>query len=74
MRLDLKSVARTAGVAVPIVLGLLIGRLVSPWLPEFSAWVNTLGMWAPAAYVAAYVAAVVLMLYLHPSRAPTKSE
>ena len=62
MRLDLKSVARTAGVAVPIVLGLLIGRLVSPWLPEFSAWVNPLGMWAPAAYVAAYVAAVVLML------------
>ncbi len=59
---DLKSISRIVGIAVPIVLGLMLGRFVSPWLPEFSAWVNTLGVWAPVAFVAAYVAVVVLML------------
>jgi uncharacterized membrane protein YdjX (TVP38/TMEM64 family) len=62
MRIDLKSVARAAGAAVPIVAGLALGRLVSPWLPEFAAWVNTLGVWAPIGYVVAYVAVVILML------------
>jgi uncharacterized membrane protein YdjX (TVP38/TMEM64 family) len=50
------------GIAVPIVFGLMLGRLVSPWLPEFSAWVHTLGVWAPVAFVLAYIAVVVLML------------
>ena len=58
----LRAVLRAAGVAVPIVLGLILGRLVSPWLPEFSAWVHTLGVWAPAAFVLVYIAVVVLML------------
>lgn len=62
MRIDLKSVAKAVGAAVPIVAGLALGRLVSPWLPEFAAWVNTLGVWAPIGYVVAYVAVVILML------------
>jgi uncharacterized membrane protein YdjX (TVP38/TMEM64 family) len=62
MRFDLKGISRAAGIAVPIVFGLLIGRMVSPWLPGFAAWVHTLGVWAPIVYVGAYVAAVVLML------------
>jgi uncharacterized membrane protein YdjX (TVP38/TMEM64 family) len=62
MRIDLNSVAKAVGVAVPIVAGLALGRLVSPWLPEFAAWVNTLGVWAPIGYVVAYVAVVILML------------
>ncbi len=62
MRFDLKSLSKVAGIAIPIVLGLLLGRLVAPWLPGFSAWVNTLGMWAPVAFVAAYALVVVLML------------
>lgn len=62
MRVDLKSLSKAAGIAVPIVLGLMLGRFVTPWLPAFSAWVDTLGVWAPVAYIAAYIAVVVLML------------
>ena len=53
---------KAVGIAVPVVGGLLLGRVISPWLPGFSAWVHTLGAWAPVAFVAAYVLVVVLML------------
>ena len=62
MRLDLKNISRTGGVAVPLVFGLVVGRLLAPWLPQFAAWVHTMGVWAPVAFVGAYVAVVVLML------------
>lgn len=62
MQLNLKTVARAAGIAVPIVGGVLIGQLVAPWLPAFSEWVHALGVWAPVAFVAAYILAVVLMM------------
>jgi uncharacterized membrane protein YdjX (TVP38/TMEM64 family) len=62
MRIDVKSVGKAVGVAIPIVFGLMLGRLLSPYLPQFSTWVHTLGLWAPIAYVAAYVVVVVLML------------
>lgn len=62
MQFDLKSVARAASIAVPIIGGLLLGRLLAPWLPAFSAWVHTLGMWAPVAFFVVYVLAVVLMM------------
>ena len=62
MRFDLKALLRAAGMALPIVAGILFGRMVSPWLPDFAAWVNSLGVWAPIAFVGAYVAVVVLML------------
>lgn len=62
MLFSLRAVARAAGIAVPLVLGLALGRSVSPYLPAFSAWVHTIGPWAPVAFVGTYVVAVVLML------------
>ena len=62
MIFNLKTVGRAAGIAVPIVGGLFIGQFVSPWLPAFSEWVHTLGVWAPIAFFIAYVLAVVLMM------------
>ncbi len=62
MRIDLKSISRAVGIAVPIVFGLLVGRALSPWLPQFAAWVHTMGVWAPIAFLAAYVAVCLLML------------
>lgn len=62
MRLDLKTVLRSVGVAIPILIALALGRLLSPWLPQFAAWVNTMGVWAPVAFVATYVVVVVCML------------
>ena len=62
MRALLTMVGRLAGMVLPIFLGIGVGRLVSPYLPLVTAWVETLGGWAPVAYVGAYVLAVVLML------------
>ena len=62
MQFNLKTVARAAGIAVPIVGGVMIGQLVAPWLPAFSEWVHSLGFWAPVAFLGAYVLAVVLMM------------
>lgn len=62
MRFNLNTAGRAVGIAVPIVGGLLIGQYVSPWLPAFSAWVHTLGVWAPVAFYVAYVLAVVFMM------------
>lgn len=62
MRFDLKALARAAGLALPIVGGILIGRMVAPWLPGFATWVHSLGVWGPVVFVGAYVAVVVLML------------
>ena len=62
MRIDLKAASKAVGVAVPFVFGLMLSRLLSPYLPQFSAWVHTLGVWAPVAYVAAYIVVVIMML------------
>ena len=62
MRFDLKTISRAVGIAIPIVFGIMVGRLLSPWLPQFAAWVNTLGVWAPVAFLAAYVVVCILML------------
>ena len=62
MRFDSKAIARAAGMALPIVGGILVGRMVSPWLPGFATWVHSLGVWGPIVFVVAYVAVVVLML------------
>ena len=44
------------------MFSLLVLRWLSPWLPDFAIWVEGLGVWAPVAYVAAYIVAVVFML------------
>jgi len=66
MPFDFKSAStgllRAAGIAVPLVAGLTIGQLATPYLPDFSAWVQTLGMWAPLAFVVAYIGVVLFML------------
>ena len=53
---------RAAGIAVPLMAGIAIGQLATPYLPGFSAWVQTLGMWAPLAFVAAYIGVVLFLL------------
>jgi uncharacterized membrane protein YdjX (TVP38/TMEM64 family) len=62
LREYLSTAVKLAGMVVPILLGIGLGRLASPYLPQFTAWVNTLGPWAPLAFVVAYMAAAVLML------------
>jgi uncharacterized membrane protein YdjX (TVP38/TMEM64 family) len=62
MRIDAKAVGKAVGAAVPIVAGLMVGRLLSPYLPQFTAWVHTLGVWAPIAYVSTYIVAVICMM------------
>ena len=61
MRIDFRTIVGAVGIAIPMVFALLLGRFLAPWLPTFSAWINTLGMWAPVVFVSAYVAVVVLM-------------
>ena len=62
MRFDRTTVFKAAGVALPVVFGLVVGRLLSPWLPPLAVWMHTLGIWAPFAFLAAYVTVVLLML------------
>ncbi len=62
MRFDRTTVYKAAGVTLPVVFGVVVGRLLSPWLPPFAAWMHTLGNWAPFAFLAAYVTVVLLML------------
>jgi uncharacterized membrane protein YdjX (TVP38/TMEM64 family) len=70
MRAHLKSLVprlaqrlgRAAGVAVPLVFGIAVGQFASPYLPGLSAWMQTLGVWAPVVFVASYVGVVLLML------------
>lgn len=62
MRLTRQTFGKAAAVAVPVVIGIAGAQLLSPFLPQFAAVVTRLGAWAPVAFVAAYVAVVVLML------------
>jgi uncharacterized membrane protein YdjX (TVP38/TMEM64 family) len=66
MSIDLKSAAtglvRAAGIAVPLIASIAIGQLATPYLPGFTTWVQTLGVWAPIAFLGAYVGVVLLML------------
>jgi uncharacterized membrane protein YdjX (TVP38/TMEM64 family) len=66
MALTLREVGsratKLAGMMIPIGLGLGASKLAAPYMPGFTAWVNSLGAWAPAAYVAGYVLATVCMM------------
>ncbi|WP_053333691.1 TVP38/TMEM64 family protein [Gemmatimonas phototrophica] len=66
MALTLRSAAsgaaKLAGMLVPVGLGLGASKLASPYMPGFTEWVNTLGPWAPVAFVVGYIVATVCMM------------
>jgi len=44
-----------------IVVGLLVyfGRQATPYVKQFTAWVDSLGVWAPAVFIVGYIVATV---------------
>ena len=55
--------ALRAAVVVALVAALLLfGRRVAGYLPEFSAWVDGLGLWGPVVFVLGYVVATVAFI------------
>ncbi len=57
---------RSAARLVLIVLGLgaliALGRAVGGYVPQFAAWVDSLGAWGPIAFIAGYVIACVAFI------------
>lgn len=62
MRKHFANLGKLVGVAVPLVAAVAAGKLVQPYLPTFTAWVSTLGVWGPLAFIAVYVVAVILCM------------
>ena len=62
MRRHLNNLGRLLGVAVPLVGAVACGKLLAPYLPSFSAWVSSLGVWGPIAFITVYVIGVVCLL------------
>lgn len=60
--LDSKSLMRAVGLAVPIVVALVAGQLLLPWIPRFGTLVQEMGVWAPIVFVLVYVTGIVLMM------------
>ncbi len=58
----LTNLAKVLGVIVPVVGTIVCGRLLAPYLPQFAAWVETLGVWGPLAFVVVYILAVVCLM------------
>lgn len=57
--------ARLVKIAVGLIaLGalLVLGRMAGDAIPEFTAWVDELGAWGPAAFMLAYAASVVALV------------
>ena len=53
---------RAAVLAVAVAALLLFGRRVAGYLPEFSAWVDGLGVWGPVVFVLVYAVAAVAFI------------
>lgn len=62
MRKLFQTIGKLLGVAIPLVAAVAAGRLVAPYLPTFTAWVETLGVWGPIAFITVYVLGVVFMM------------
>jgi uncharacterized membrane protein YdjX (TVP38/TMEM64 family) len=50
---------RIALVVAAVALLVVLGRQAGAYVPRFAGWVDTLGFWGPAVFVAGYAAAVV---------------
>ncbi|MYF05725.1 MAG: TVP38/TMEM64 family protein, partial [Holophagales bacterium] len=53
---------RVGAVVVLIAALLLFGRRVAGYLPEFTAWVDGLGVWGPIVFVLGYTVATVAFI------------
>jgi uncharacterized membrane protein YdjX (TVP38/TMEM64 family) len=62
LRSAASGAAKLAGMLVPVGLGLGASKLAAPYMPGFTEWVNTLGVWAPAAFIVGYIVATVCMM------------
>lgn len=52
-------IGRILGGLVAVVLLISVGRQVGGRLPQFAAWVDGLGVWGPAVFIAGYAGATV---------------
>ena len=57
-----KLALRIAAVVALVAVLLLFGRRVAGYLPEFSAWVDGLGVWGPVVFVLGYTVATVAFI------------
>lgn len=62
MRGLLTNIGRLLGVAIPLIGAVAAGRMVQPYLPGFTAWVTSLGVWGPIAFIGVYVVGVVCLM------------
>lgn len=58
----LRLAVRAAAVAAIVAALLLFGRRVAAYIPEFTAWVDSLGVWGPLAFVLGYAVATVAFI------------
>ncbi len=62
MNPKMKLAIRAAAVAGLVAALLLFGQRVAGYLPEFSAWVDGLGLWGPVVFVLGYAVATVAFI------------
>lgn len=58
----LRLAVRVAAVAAAVAVVLLFGRRVASYLPEFTSWVDGLGVWGPLVFVLGYAVATVAFI------------
>jgi uncharacterized membrane protein YdjX (TVP38/TMEM64 family) len=62
VRITKKTVGWAAAIVVIVAALMLAGRQVAGFVPAFVAWVDGLGWWGPALFIAGYVVATVAMV------------
>lgn len=62
MNPKMKLAVRAAAVVALVAALLLFGQRVAGYLPEFSAWVDGLGLWGPVVFVLGYAVATVAFI------------
>ena len=58
----LRILVRAAVVVLVVAALLLFGRRLAAYLPEFTAWVDGLGVWGPIVFVLGYIVATVAFI------------